>query len=592
MQTVKQVVKRFRLQRKENTTKYYKLNQVFLWTSPLFLILLCEFNHLQDFGALIGFIVHDFSVILFDTLLLGAVILTVLCLVKSGFIATFVPGLFLFIISFVEYYKYQSSGSHFVLTDLFMAGNTSQLMKFAGVQLNAYFIIDILIFITYFAVIFWFNPRIRFAQKPLKRLVTAVSCVLTVSIIVATPVSNFVYSAFALDNEEASNNYECDDKFKKNNLIAYLAQTSTEQILNSPEEPESYSENEIRKELQPAKPTVSDQKPNVVMIMSESFADFRRLDGIPNLDEYYQNFDQFAKEGICGNCVVPTFGNTTVRTEFELMFGLPMKSLNDSTSPQKMLPERETSQPTFADYYKSQGYSTTYIHPFLNSFYDRDQIYNNYNFDELRFQDDFKTDTTKFRQYIDDKSDFNEIISCLKQSEQPAYVYTSTMQNHQPYNLDSGMTEFEYYMAGIQQTDQALAMLMEQLKQLDEPTIVLFVGDHYPYFTDSSDSYDLADISTENAYVLYQQPFVIWNNYGASRNVEQTVSAFYLPHLIVQLTGGEQTPFISTMLDQMQTTPVYSSNYSVEIENNKVLDDLTYDRVLGKIYSRDSVNNP
>ena len=79
------------------------------------------------------------------------------------------------------------------------------------------------------------------------------------------------------------------------------------------------------------------------------------------------------------------------------------------------------------------------------------------------------------------------------------------MQNHQPYNLDSGMTEFEYYMAGIQQTDQALAMLMEQLKQLDEPTIVLFVGDHYPYFTDSSDSYDLADISTENAYVLYQQ---------------------------------------------------------------------------------------
>ena len=67
-----------------------------------------------------------------------------------------------------------------------------------------------------------------------------------------------------------------------------------------------------------------------------------------------------AQEGFRGNAVVPTFGNTTMRTEFELMFGVPMKSLNDPTTPQKTLVERE-QQPTFAQYYKQNGYSTAYI---------------------------------------------------------------------------------------------------------------------------------------------------------------------------------------------------------------------------------------
>lgn len=574
-----------RQKRKENALRYETFGKVLLFTYPVFIVLLSEFNHLQSLPDLMSFLINDFSVFLFDILLMGAIFAAILFFVRSGFWAMFSTGLVLFILSFVEYFKYKSSGAHFVLSDLFMAGNTSQLMKFAGVQLNAVMIVNILIFLAYFAVVFWFNPRLVNPMKNYKRFLTAISCLLIVAVSVATPLSTLIYSVFAVDNEVTPNNYASNEKFSRNNLVGYLAQTSTEQILNSIDEPEQYSEQSIQSELSPARQATTSVKPNVVVIMSESYADMRRLGLAENFDSYYTNFDRIAQEGFRGNAVVPTFGNTTVRTEFELMFGVPMKSLNDPTTPQKTLVERE-QQPTFAQYYKENGYSTAYIHPFLSTFYGRDEIYSNYGFDKMLFRDDLTVEATQFREYIDDRTDFNQVLQELEDSDGPSYIYTSTMQNHQPYNLDENLTEFQYYMEGIKQTDQSLGEFFDALKQLEEPTVVLFVGDHYPYFADGDGVYEQAGINQANAYKLYQQPYLIWNNYGAGYSVPQEdVSAFYLPHLLVELTGAEQTPFIATFLDQMKVTPVYSSNYNREIAGNKALDELTYDRVLGSVFS-------
>lgn len=577
--------KNFWTKRKENALRYETLGKVFLFTYPVFIVLLCEFNHLQSFSSLLSFLTNDFSVFLFDIFLMGAIFASILFFVRSGFAAMLTTGSVLFILSFVEYFKYKSSGAHFVLSDLFMAGNTSQLMKFAGVRFNLVMIIDILIFLAYFAVIFWFNPRLVNPMKNYKRFLTAVSCLLIVAVSVATPLSSLIYSVFAVDNAATPNNYASNEKFSRNNLVGYLAQTSTEQILNSVSEPEGYSEQSIQSQLAPGSQAAASVKPNVVVIMSESYADMRRLGLKADLNSYYQNFDRICAEGYRGNAVVPTFGNTTVRTEFELMFGVPMKSLNDPTTPQKTLVER-TEQPTFAQYYRQNGYQTAYIHPFLSTFYGRDEIYKNYGFDKLMFRDDLTVETTNFREYIDDRTDFNQILKELRDNDGPSYLYTSTMQNHQPYNLDENLTEFQYYMEGIRQTDQYLGEFFEALRQLDEPTVVLFVGDHYPYFSDENGVYDQAGFDQENAYQLYQQPYLIWNNYGqAYSGIPDDVSVFYLPHLLVQLTQAQQTPFIATFLGQMQVSPVYSSNYDKEIAPNKTLDELTYDRVLGKVYS-------
>ena len=47
--------------------------------------------------------------------------------------------------------------------------------------------------------------------------------------------------------------------------------------------------------------------------------------------------------------------------------------------------------------------------------------------------------------------------------------------------------------------------------------------------------------------------------------------------------------FTQSMMNEMEITPVYSTNYAPGQERNEKLDTLTYDRVLGDMLSPDAV---
>jgi len=66
------------------------------------------------------------------------------------------------------------------------------------------------------------------------------------------------------------------------------------------------------------------------------------------------------------------------------------------------------------------------------------------------------------------------------------------MQNHMPYNLNPDQTQLDYYMDGIKNTDVRMGELMEELKKFgSKPTVVMMVGDHFPFFTEENSAYDL-----------------------------------------------------------------------------------------------------
>ena len=190
------------------------------------------------------------------------------------------------------------------------------------------------------------------------------------------------------------------------------------------------------------------ERPNVIVVMSEAFADFRpvakRL-GLQTND--YKQFDAVGAEGYKGTAVVPTFASFTVRTEFELLFGLPVRSLNDPNMPQQLMKDRP--QPTLARYYKENGYATAYVHPFLRTFYNREEVYSNFGFDTMLFEDDFTVDVNYYGAYIDDETVFNQILKLVQDTDQPLYLHTTTMQNHQPYNKGRIRTQgFDSYRPG------------------------------------------------------------------------------------------------------------------------------------------------
>lgn len=412
----------------------------------------------------------------------------------------------------------------------------------------------------------------------------------------STNLSTPVYAFFGVDVSKADNTFILNEKFENNGFLAFFMQTGSENIANRLEEPVAYEENKDSTVAQYLD-EVTDQtnfkdgvKPNVIEIMSESYADFRVFDELNIPDDVYAGLDEVAAKGVSGTAIAPTYASYTVRTEFELLFGLPVKSLNDPNMPQRMLLERQ--QPTIPSYYKAQGYSTAYVHPFQGSFYNRRSIYGRFSFDTMIFEDDFTVPVDLYGTYIDDNTVYNQIEQLITDTDEPLYLHATTMQNHQPYNQGTGATEFDNYLQWVKHSSDGLADFIDRLSKLDEPTIVLFIGDHFPSLRGEDGIYAQLGITSENCSTLYEQKYVMWNNFGLDMTKVQPkeeVSVFYLPYVMMQEVGMPKDSFTQSMMDEMPVTPIYSTNYAPGQERNEKLDTLTYDRILGDMLSPDAV---
>jgi phosphoglycerol transferase MdoB-like AlkP superfamily enzyme len=403
-----------------------------------------------------------------------------------------------------------------------------------------------------------------------------------------------VYAVFDVDTTKSSNAFLVNEKFENNSFIAFFLQTFTENISNKLEEPEDYTEDTVDEILDEESNEIEDVdelltigstdciKPNVIQIMSESFADFRVFDEL-NLDtDAYDAIDNVASQGYKGTAIVPTYASFTVKTEFELLFGLPVKSLNDPNMPQRMLLTRE--QPTMVQYYHHLGYSTAYVHPFLSSFYSRKRVYSQFGFDQMIFQDDFTVPVEYLGSYITDDTVFRQIEELIEDTDDPLYVHTTTMQNHQPYtNGDDPEDEITNYLNNVRITGEALQSFVDYLSNIDEPTVVVFIGDHFPSMRGENNVYDLMGVTSENCQVMFEQNYIIWSNYDLDYSSIPTekFSTFYMPYVIWNLIDAPKDTFIESMLEKMDTLPIYSTSYDATISNDEDLDILTYDRILG-----------
>ena len=558
---------------------------------PIVLCIFAELGQMQDLSDLLAFTWTNFGVFLFSCLLIAVVFWTVALIVRRVWISGAVTGALFMIISAVEYHKYVVTGSHFQFSDLYMATGFADVSKFARLKFNPLLFVLILLTALYVFAMFAAGWRLKGRFWKQCSMAAVMAGVTAIAILVPAFFAP-VCQVFGIDDTVTYNSYSEDARFENNNLITNFTVSMNQSMKSTVSEPEEYSEETIEQILTSSNQEEDQEamaqpeeavKPNVVFIMSESYADFRRLYDVENGDEIYGAFDEVCAEGVTGTSVVPTFGNGTVRTEFELMFGLPVKSLNNVEIPHKLL-KSGVEQDTFANMYKEAGYSTTYIHPFRSNFYDREDVYSEYGFDRMIFDDDFTVETHQFRDYIDDDTAFHQAEEVMASTDGPDYIHITTMQNHQPFIDDKG-EEVDNYFDGVQESNEALRDFTNRLKESAEPTIIVFTGDHFPFFSPESSFYNDIGINVDNCSKLYEKTWLVWNNYGldTSSLPEETISTFYLPHLVYRL-AGQENPFVETMLEEMELEPVYSVAVNPTTES-ELLDMLTYDRVIGENYS-------
>lgn len=564
---------------------------------PLFLSILLEYNICQNFNDTLKFLIKKPNILLFNIIICTILFAVIFLIFKKSYLSMTIHGGILYILSCIEYFKYKTSGSHLVISDLLMTKNLSDVGKFASLKITYPLILNFIILVLYIFLTYKNNLNLNFSLK--KRICSCALISLLITVMLATSISSRIFSIFEIETTAATNILESNEQFSDIGFLPYLAKTTSENLMDIVDPPENYSYDSIKNLLtnndtSTSSETTYENTPNVIFIMSESFSDFRVFDSLDIDSDIYSGFDSVGSEGYVGSCVVPTFGGYTTRTEFELLTGLPTYAINTPSVPQNLLKKQDIID-TIPSYFKSLGYSTSYIHPFSKTFYDRDTLYTEYGFDELYFDDSMTVETENFRRYISDESVFNQIKSVLQSNESPSYIFATTMQNHQPYYDETaeGADQLSYYLAGIKETSNQLREFTNWLKDFDEDVLLVFVGDHFPFFTPDDDVYDRLGVSDDNAELIYNQKYILWNNYDSTifNKDMDTISAFYIPYVVTDLINSKNTDFMRTMKNLMKDYPLYSPSIQSYDSRNEALDLITYDRVLGENYSSDNNNN-
>lgn len=576
---------------KINSNNVFKYLLVILY--PLIISILLEYNICQNFYDAINFLIKKPNILLFNILISAILFLFTIIILKKSYISVFIHGGIFYILSCVEYFKYKTSGSHLLISDLLMTKNLNDVGKFAALKITYPLLINFLILVLYIFLTYKYNLTLNFSLK--KRIYFSVTIFFTITIIFTTFISEKVFSLFEIKTTVATNILESNEQFSDIGFLPYLTKTTSENLTDTINPPQDYNYNSINSLLSSAGNNFTltesnDNKPNVIFIMSESFSDFRIFDSLNINNDIYLGFDDVAKEGFLGHCIVPTFGGYTTRTEFELLTGLPTYAINTPSIPQNLL-KKQNIIDTFPKYFKNLGYSTTYIHPFSKTFYDRENLYPQYSFDNLYFDDNMTIQTTNFRRYISDESVFNQIKSILQSNDKSNYIFATTMQNHQPYyeKTSENSDQLTYYLNGIKETSNQLREFTNWLKEFDKNVILVFVGDHFPFFTPDDNVYNRLNISDSNSNLIYTQKYIIWNNYDSNilNREDKMISAFYIPYLLLDIINSNDTKFTSVMKKFMNDYPLYSPSIQSSNNRNHNLDLITYDKIIGKNYSNE-----
>lgn len=335
-------------------------------------------------------------------------------------------------------------------------------------------------------------------------------------------------------------------------------------------------------------PASSGQYPNIVVIMNEAFSDLSVWGDFATSEEVMPFFKSLQQEAVGGELYVSVKGGNTANTEFEFLTGDTMGFLPKGSIPYQQYINDET--PSLASYLKTLGYSTTAIHPYNRTGWDRDTVYEKFGFDEFLDKDSFSS-PYRLRGYISDKSAFDKIREqfSIKGDDERKFIFEVTMQNHGGYSRETpdfniyltlpevtgkttSVVATEKYLTLINQTDRALEELIDYFKEQDEPVIVVMFGDHQPsdYITNviqricgatTSDSF--ADLEQG-----YRVPFVMWSNYGLEHKYYDGISVNYLSSILMENAGIPLTGYQTFLKKLMETLPVINANVYRDADGN------------------------
>ena len=289
---------------------------------------------------------------------------------------------------------------------------------------------------------------------------------------------------------------------------------------------------------------------NVVVVLSESFSDPTRIDGLELGEDPIPFTRRLMARNPSGSLVSTGYGGGTANMEFEILTGLSTAHLRAQarTPFQSLLPGRRAF-PSLVRSIAGAEHRRGAIHPFAKTSYRRRSAYPALGLRHLTFDAEMRhQDRLGDGHYISDEAVFREVVEDLEASEAPIFLNVVTMQNHAPYDAkypdpvevrataDDGEVPpaAGQYLRGLRHSDDALRRLVADVEALDEPTVVLLYGDHLPAV------WPERVIDAEPEVTQFRTPWVVFGNTDLEE-VEET-GPIGPPHLLGRLLAATDAP--------------------------------------------------
>lgn len=516
--------------------------------------------------------VLPFAAIWINILLLYLVLLLFLLFFQSVRTALTWYTLWIPLLGLVQYYIYKFRGRSFMLTDI------SSVWTAAQVAGGYSYAMDLCVGIAALASLGWLylisvTPDRRIKRFSVGRKAAVILlCVLSLHLLGDRSFAA-KHTVLQMDMWNTEKDYRV-----KGYLLNLLAQIQYLKV----EEPENYSEDKVREiagkyrtayDTQNADGKAQERPVDLIVIMNESWADFRILDSGKDLGTVTPYIDGMEENVTKGWLRVPAFGGGTAYTEYEMLTGNSVELL-EQNPPVPYQVHSQKDEYGLASTLSAQDFETLAMHPHSALNYNRKQVYPRMGFDKFISKETWPKEYKKrTRKFIDDQACYDYLGEIYREKEEGERLFTFlvTMQNHAGYSMEGydstvkldyeqEYPEAEQYFSLIRESDASFESLIRHFEKVEEPTMIVMFGDHWPNLQDGF--YDMLmqtgdeGITAEESRKRSFTPFVIWTNYERESEQDVVMSANYLSSYILEQMGAELTDYNKFLLEMKEYMPV------------------------------------
>ena len=506
------------------------------------------------------------EIVKFNLLLIYLIYIGFFTIIGNFKKSNIISSIFIFLIAFLNYIVTTFRGTPLVPWDIQSANVALKVAPTFKISFTKQSVEAIIIFAIHFILLLKMKSNLL---KDIK--------IYAVRLITFICITTFFYQFYTTDymeKYELSSDWDPQVEYRNNGFAVSFFKQSKNLLIRQPEDYAIESVKNIAEQFNFHLLESVEEKPNIIAIMNESFADLQVISQFETNEDYMPFIHSLEENTIKGNLHMSIFGATTPNSEWEFLTGNTMAFVPNRTIPYQQYIVKKTS--SMASILSDLGYNSIAMHCYYPQGYNRSVVYPLLGFKQFFHMLNMK-DLNYIREYPDDYSTYQNIIELYenKKEDERIFEFIVTMQNHGSYDYegieetiqiqtDEDFPKLNQYLSLIKESDKAFEYLVNYFENQEEKTIIVMFGDHQPYIEDEFYQTRLAQYenvdSKEVSEKKYMTPYIIWANYPIEEKEIGDISANYLSSVIFDVANLQKTPYLEFLTQMRTEIPVITGN--------------------------------